>query len=167
MNIHWQENEVREASVPDQGIIDLHFSVSGQHLRSDFGLSLQSAIARHLTWIPSEPSLGIYLNHGPDSGNGWQRPIENGVIQLSRRTRLTLRLPSHRVASGQELTGKQLLVDDFILDVGKGYTKHLLPCPTLFSRHVVMTPEPLDEADFTNAIVTHFHTRGIQPKKLL
>ena len=70
MNIHWQENELHEASVPDQCMIDLHFSISGQHLQSDFGLSLQSAIARHLTWISSEPSLGIYLNPGPDSGNG-------------------------------------------------------------------------------------------------
>ena len=167
MNIHWQENELRETNVPDQGMIDLHFGISGQHLQSDFGLSLQNAIARHLTWIPSEPSVGIYLKHGPDSGNGWQRPIENGVIQLSHRTRLTLRLPSHRVASGHWLTGKQLLVDDFILDVGKGHTKQLLPCPTLFSQHVVMTPEPLDEADFTNAIVADFHTRDIEPRKLL
>ena len=30
-----------------------------------------------------------------------------------------------------------------------------------------MTPEPLDEAGLTNTIVAHFHTRGIQPRKLL
>ena len=167
MNIHWHEQESPFPGELQAQMVDLSFRLSGRQLQSDCALTLYYTIAEHLTWITHEPKVGILLSLGPSSANGWQRPDNEGVIQLSQRARLILRVPKHRVAQGRELTGHCLHVDRFELLVGQATIRNLQPSATLFARHVILKEEPMEESAFTVEVMAALDARAIEVGKLL
>ncbi|MCW8825117.1 MAG: type I-MYXAN CRISPR-associated protein Cas6/Cmx6 [Gammaproteobacteria bacterium] len=166
--MHWQEDEdlERQFVVPDN-VVDLAFSIECKALPVDHSYALASAIEEHLPWFVTEQSCALHLIHGAESGNGWDRP-ENGddLIYLSRRTKLVLRVPKERIESAQELTGKELIVDEQIINVGKANTKKLADSTALYTRYLDTSHDETEE-EFIDRAVADLRAMGLEFKKIL
>ena len=143
----WQEdNSEKTVQVPDD-IVDVLFAMQCKSLPVDHAYALSAALQSALPWFGDEPELAVHTVHVAGSQNGWERPPQGTDQHLivSRRTRLTIRAPKHRVnALLEELHGKTLDVAGSPLTVGEGKIRPLSKERTLFARYVVTQ---LDESE--------------------
>ncbi|MGD8587276.1 MAG: type I-MYXAN CRISPR-associated protein Cas6/Cmx6 [Chromatiales bacterium] len=163
----WQEEvDEQQFVVPDE-VVDLLFKIKCNTLPVDHAWSLSEAIQAELPWFADEPQAGLHLIYGADSGNGWERP-EGGeeLLYLSRRTRLVLRLPKHRVEDAEALSGRTLQVQDNLLEVGDSYTRNLAVTTTLYCRHLVTDAE-MAEDEFLGLAVDALKQMNLRFKKVL
>jgi CRISPR-associated protein Cas6 len=168
----WEEekDENTRHAVPDD-VVDLVYSISCKCLPLDHAYTFSNAVRAALPWMDDEPQAGIHLIHGAESGNGWMRPEDttNELLQLSKRSRMTLRVPKHRVEDALGLVGETLDIDGYSLEVGKAKVKLFSTMPTQFARYVVV-PEGIshdDEAAFMTYAVEELKGLGIRVRKLL
>ena len=144
----WTEKEADKTYVVPDDIVDLAFKISCKCLPLEHSNALSKALIQQLPWLEDEQLAGIHLIHGAESGNGWIRPEDtaNEILYLSKRTRMTLRLPQERVEQARELTGTNLDIDGYSLNVGEATVKLLSTSSTIFSRYVVSAEdEPEDQ----------------------
>jgi CRISPR-associated protein Cas6 len=137
----------------------------------DHAYGFSTAVRTALPWINEEVQAGIHLVHGAESGNGWMRPEDasNELLHLSRRSRMTLRVPKHRISDAQKLTGQTLDIDGYPLEVGQSKVKLFSTLATQFARYVVV-PEGIgrdDEAAFMTAAADQLRGLDIKVRKLL
>ncbi len=164
----WEERkEDKPFEVPDD-IVDLAFKINCKCLPLEHAKSLSMAIHRALPWIADEEQAGIHLIHGAESGNGWMRPEDpaNELLYLSRRTRMTLRLPKQRLQDAGELSGQTLDVDGYELTIGDSAVKMLSTQSTLFSRYVV-SMDTESEDDFLGRVYQELQDMDVRINKLL
>ncbi len=168
----WEEekNENSAYTVPDD-VVDIVYSVSCKCLPLDHAFTLSEAIRAALPWLDDEPLAGIHLIHGAESGNGWMRPEDpaNEVLHLSKRSRMTLRIPGNRVEDAFRLTGAVLDIDGYRLEVGKAKTRLFSTLPTQFTRYVVV-PDSIDHDDeesFMLYAAEQLKALGVPVRKLL
>lgn len=163
--MYWNDDKEEDTSykVPDD-IVDLSFGISCKMLPLDHAYPLSQALQQALPWMRDEPAAGLHLIHGAESGNGWFRPqdTENALLQLSRRTRMMLRVPRERIDAARALEGKTLDVAGHPLAVATGTIKKLSTMSTLFARHVVMDNPAMDEDAFLEQVVAELHGLGIK-----
>ncbi len=145
----WEEDKDENTPyvVPDD-VVDLVYNISCKCLPLDHAHTFSEAILQALPWMDEEPLAGIHLVHGAESGNGWMRPEDpvNEVLYLSKRSRMTLRVPASRVEDAAALTGIVLDIEGHRLEVGKAKTRLFSTLPTQFARYVVV-PEGMDHED--------------------
>ena len=93
--MRWDEESNDEAAVDAAEVVDVAFRLSGRWLPVDHARALRTAVVEVLPWLEDEPAAGIHSIHGAASGNGWERPGSDpgGMLNLSRRTPLVLRVP--------------------------------------------------------------------------
>ncbi|MGI9316181.1 MAG: type I-MYXAN CRISPR-associated protein Cas6/Cmx6 [bacterium] len=164
----WQEStEASNYIVPDD-IVDLSYRIECRELPIDHAWSLNAAIQEALPWIGTEPEAGIHSIHGASSGNGWERPphLPDGLLQLSRRTRMYLRLPKHRLHDAQALVGLNLDLGGFHITVGESQIRALVPATTVFSRSVHSSNTD-DEAIFEREVIDLLAQQEIKVSKML
>lgn len=164
----WQENNSDKTyQVPDD-IIDLVYKINCKCLPLEHAKALSMAIQKALPWISDEENAGIHLIHGAESGNGWMRPEDpvNELLYLSKRSKMTLRIPKERLDDAHKLTGQKLRIDDHELEVGVATSKLLSTQSTLFSRYVVST-ESETEDDFLQRVYQELQKLDIKINKLL
>lgn len=118
---------------------DLCFKVIGKHLPVDHGYALYGAISRILPHFHEDDSAGLKLVRG--------RYMGDGLLDISPRSELVLRLPVDRIASYLPLAGKKLLIDGQDLMVGVPNTRALVPSATLHS-HLVTTKNGSNQERF-------------------
>ena len=120
-------------------IVDVAFRLPGGRLPVDHAYSLFSEVSRVLPWFSEETAARLHQVHTAASGSGWLRPEGScgDELHLSRRTRLTLRLPRRRAADALALSGCELDVAGYSLIPGAGKILVLVPADTLLARHVV------------------------------
>ncbi|MGD8783750.1 MAG: type I-MYXAN CRISPR-associated protein Cas6/Cmx6 [Thioalkalispiraceae bacterium] len=151
----WTEDTDRnkEFVVPDE-IVDINYKLECKTLPIDHAQALSDEIHSALPWFGNEELAGLHLIHVAESGNGWMRPEdpENEVLCLSKRTRMTLRVPQHRLEDAHQLTGQSLNIDGHPLTVKEGSPRKLSVLPTMFARYV-LTEEHLDEHAFLQQMV--------------
>ena len=141
------------------------FSISCRSLPVDHAHALSRAIQAALPWFADEADAGLHTIHGADSGNGWMRPEDpHALLQLSRRTKLTLRLPKHRLNDAEALLGRTLDVAGNALRLDKLTVRTLSRITTLFSRHVVIAVGD-DETDFLKHAVDNSARSASNPRK--
>ena len=165
--MYWKENELddQEFVVPDD-VVDLVYTIQCDALPVDHAHALSSAIQEALPWFRDEEQTALHLIHGAESGNGWERPEGEGdVIYLSRRTKLTLRLPRHRLDEARELTGMELDVAGNSIQIKEAKTRLFSTSHTLFSRHIVDAGDSEDE--FIEQSVVDLKSLGLKFKKVL
>lgn len=166
----WNEDKQEDKGyqVPDD-IVDLSFAIVCKMLPLDHAYALSQSIQGALRWFADEEAAGVHLIHGAESGNGWFRPqgSENTVMHLSRRTRMALRIPKHRIDDARALQGSTLDVAGHRLDVGEANIKPLSALSTLFARHVVMSDADMTEAAFLEQVVAEMRGLGIRVNKIL
>lgn len=163
----WQEETKHENfDVPD-AVVDVAFQISCRTLPVDHAWALSQAVCAELPWLTGESGAGVHTIHVAESGNGWVRP-EGGaeLLYLSRRTRLVVRVPRHRVAETQRLTGRTLDVAGNALAVEKSALKPLAAITTVFARYIISAGGQ-DENAFLEAAVRELNGLGIRPKKML
>lgn len=152
--------------VPDD-VVDVAYSMSCRCLPVDHAYNLLQALRRALPWLEGEESAGVHTIHVAESGNGWIRPEHaTDLLYLSRRTKLVLRVPAHRVADAGRLSGQTLDVGGHNLAVGASTIRPLSPLTTVFSRYIV-AGDAGDEASFMQSALQQLKEMGIKPKKML
>lgn len=166
--MYWTENTEKETrfKVPDD-IVDLSFKLDCKCLPNDHAWELSLAVQEKLPWLADDPRAGIHMIHGAESMNGWNRPEEpDSLIHLSRRSKMTLRVPGLQVGKALELEGSTLTIGDNELNLGKATVKLLSVYEVQFSRHV-MTSAEMDEEVFLQQAVEELKAINIPPRKLL
>lgn len=170
MNMFWTEDreEDKAFKVPDD-IVDLSFAVRCKTLPLDHAYALSQVLQAELPWIADEAEAGVHLIHVAESGNGWYRPqAGDALLHLSRRTRMMLRVPKHRIEGARSLEGRVLVIDGYPLEVlGDATVKQLSALSTLFARHVVMADAGMSEADFLDYVVSELTALAIPVRKIL
>jgi len=167
----WQEDDKpSEFKVPDD-VVDLVFDIQCRELPVDHANELAAAIVEHLPAVCDDARFGVHNIHLAGSQNGWERPDPKlgQRLMLSRRTKLTLRVPQERIDEVQAtLDGAELDVAGCSLRIGQSKQKKLSSQGTIFSRHVVLEDgEQENESAFLQRIATHLAERGIRIKKAL
>lgn len=163
---YWQTETERAEPKCSERVVDLVFRVSGTELPIDHAWLLSESIRSALPWFETEPSTALHVMHGPASGNGWMRPADDEVLQLSRRARLTLRIPTTHIEQAKSLSGRTLVLDGWRLAVGTANLKPLHQSETLFCRHFPIGDDVDEEAALSSA-AAQLESLGIEPRKLL
>ena len=165
--MYWQDETKNEHYVVPDDVVDLVFQIECRALPVDHAWALSQAVRTALPWLELEPVAGVHPVHVAESGNGWQRPQNAGdLLQLSRRTKLVLRVPRQRVDAAQALAGRQLDVAGHGLRVEKAILRPLSAITTIFSRYVV-SADGLDETAFLQGALRELEALGVRPKKML
>jgi len=165
----WQEeeNDVERFIVPEN-VVDVLFSISCKTLPVDHAHALSTAVKQALPWFEEEQQAGLHLIHVADSGNGWERPQGNDeVLYLSRRTKLTLRVPQHRLEDAEALSGQTLNVAGSEMAVGKSSVRLLSTSTTQYARYVAVTGADQSEDAFIAELVNELRESGLRFKKVL
>lgn len=165
----WKEDTggKKEFIVPDD-VVDISYKLDCKTLPIDHAHALSHAIQHALPWFAQEKQAGLHLIHVAESGNGWHRPEnpEHEVLCLSRRTRMTLRVPKHRIDDAHKLSNVTMDIDGHVLTVKEGAIKPLVPLPTMFSRYIE-TDESKDENDFLADMAKVLESMDIPVMKLM
>ncbi len=165
----WSEEEKpHEYQTPDK-VVDLSFKLTCKQIKLDHAWSLTNAISDRLPWFKGEPQCAIHHIYIPQSGNGWIRDddFKDEIIQLSRRTRLKLRVPKHRISDVRMLSGQTISVDGFNLTFGQADEQLLSTLTTLVARHVYVPDTDHDEQAFLMSIHQQVQDMGIDVRKML
>lgn len=163
-----REEDIAPAGEAAPGeIVDAVFAISCRSLPVDHAYALSQAVQAAMPWFALEPRAGLHTIHGAQSGSGWMRPEDpDALLQLSRRAKLALRLPRHRLEAAAALVGHTLQVAGWPLRVDSLALRPLSRITTLFSRCVVFTAAG-DEAAFLVAAAGELDALGIEPQRML
>ena len=167
-DMRWEEESNPGTAAYDADVIDFAFRLSGRWLPVDHARALRAAIVEILPWLEDEPEAGIHSIHGAASGNGWERPGggSGGMLNLSRRTRLVLRVPVRRAGETAALCGRRLDVGGCELTTGERRPRRLKPAGAVFARYVV-DEEDGDEERFMEHVASELRARSVTARKLL
>lgn len=163
----WQETRKDDVTLVADGVTDIAFQIQCRTLPVDHAWALATAVQTVLPWLSSEPGAGVHTIHVAESGNGWMRPEGAGnLLMLSRRTKLTLRVPQHRVEAARMLHGQTLAVASHAMVIEQSTLKPLLAFPAVFARYVACDAGQ-DENAFLSAMVVELEHLGIRPMKMM
>ena len=166
----WTENsENKVVFVVPEDIMDVMFSLKCKTLPIEHAHALSAAMHEALPWLADDDRAGVHLIHVAESGNGWMRPedTENEMLYLSRRTKMTLRLPKEYIEETKSvLLNKTFDIDGHALTIGEGINKPFVALPTLFCRYVV-TDQNDDEMAFMHWAVERLKEMNIPVKKMM
>ncbi|QEP42009.1 type I-MYXAN CRISPR-associated protein Cas6/Cmx6 [Ectothiorhodospiraceae bacterium BW-2] len=160
----WVESPNEDHFVVPDEVQELSFAIDCPTIAVDHAYALSSAINGALPWLAAEPQAALHLIHGADSGNGWERPTE--ALYLSRRIRLELRLPSHRIEAARALSGLTFDIDGYPLTVKQAKLKQLIPSSALYCRYI--TSESVEDEQLLIAeAVDYLRAAGLKFNKVL
>ncbi len=166
----WQDDDDREVQVTDD-VVDLLFNIECRSLPVDHAYALGSALRAAVPWLVEDQRIGVHTVHLAGAQNGWERPDPalGQVLQLSRRTKLTIRVPRERMDLLQaELAGVTLDVAGSTLTIGAAKTRPLTRQGTIFARYVVLeTGEDRDEHLFLSRAAAALAARSVRMRKAL
>ena len=164
----WKENAGNDPGQLDEQVQDCAFRILCRELPVDHAWELRKQILNVLPWLTDEPQAAIHSIHPASSANGWIRPpLDSGdLMQLSRRTRLHLRLPVARIDDAHALIGKEFTVAQCPILIEDCVQHRLLPASTVFARSMDAC-QVEDEQVFTANVVRLLAEIGIHPNKLL
>lgn len=168
MSLYWQEQTKDTALNQPENVVDILFSLHGPTVPLDHAWDLSQQIQVFLPWLTQEQQAGIHLIHVAESGNGWFRPdnLESDILYLSKRTKLTLRIPKTRIVDSGALCHQHLELQGHTLKIGTANPRKLNLASVLFARYVKALAEE-DEHAFLTRTVGQMNALGLHPKKVL
>ena len=131
-------------------MLDIAFEIEGDALARDYQHGLSAALEAALPWLADEPGAGV---HRLNLAAGAQ-------TLLSRRTRLTLRVPRARAAAVEALSGRALALEAGSLRLGRSHRRELLPHGTLYA-HLVAADDDADERAFLATVGRELEALGV------
>jgi CRISPR-associated protein Cas6 len=162
----WDENEKQTEYVVPDNMVDLFYKIDCKQVPTMHAWELSQALFGVLPWLADEPEAAIQQIHGATTGNGWERPPDDEIMHLSKRARMHLRVPRHRIDDAAQLTGAVLDIAGYAVVIGDAMVKPLNPITTLFARYVAV-PEAMDEDGFIEWVSGELELRGIKLRKAL
>jgi CRISPR-associated protein Cas6 len=166
--MYWEEDTQTEQEHILDDVVDLVFSIQCKSLPVDHSHALSEAVQEVLPWLTDEKSSGVHAIHVAASGNGWMRPDNpDELLYLSRRTRLEVRVPKHRVDEALQLEGKTLDVSGFPLDIKQATIRPMSEITTLFCRYLATDDNQQDEEQVLDWVVEQLAKLDIKPRKML
>ena len=167
MTMYWEERTKEETVSGSDDVVDLVYPIACQYLPVDHNFALGQAVLQVLSWLPEEVGAGVHPIQVAISAHGWERPAgADDLLHLSKRTRLVIRVPRHRLEDGQALVGRVLDVRGQALMVtGSPTVRPLQPNPTLYSRNVALGAD--EEDDFLRAAAQLLERLDIVGRKML
>ncbi len=163
----WDDNDDGSKPTQSDKVVDISFKLKCQCLHVDHTDGLALAIADALPWFNDEDLSALHLIHVAGSQNGWMRPEEpDELLYLSKRTRLMIRVPTHRIEDTHTLIGQSLDINGNAMEIGAATQKPVVPSDILFSRYVVAEDND-DENEFLRAAANELKQMNIRFKKLL
>lgn len=166
MIMYWEDSAKSSPYKVPEEIVDLRFRLKCRCLPADHAFALETSLSAALPWLADEPSVGIYLMCGAESGNGWMRQSgDNALIYLSGRARLNLRLPQVRVRQAMQLQGQALDFAGHRCEIGEGKPRLLSTHGTLYTRH--LAPALGNEEAFLENAAKMFGELDIKPLKMM
>ena len=165
--MYWNEDKkTEEYQVPDD-IIDLSFTVKCQCLPLEHMDALSKSLFEKIPGLEEDPLAGIHPINGAESGNGWERSSDpTQLIYLSRRQKMTLRLPKEFLTDAEKLAGQTLNVAGYDLELGKTSIKKLSELPTTFCRSILIDSR-MDEDDFLRWAFEELKSLDISVRKMM
>lgn len=165
--MYWNEDKKTERyQIPDD-VVDISFAVKCKCLPLEHMQALADSLCNALPWLEAETLAGIHPIAGSESGNGWERSSDpNELIYLSRRQKMTLRLPKEKLAAAEGLVDKTLSVAGYDLEVGKSSIKKLSDLPTAFCRSIMIS-ERMDENIFLQWAFDELKNMDIPVRKMM
>ena len=166
--MRWEEESYDEAAAYCADAVDVAFHLCGRWLPVDHACALRAAVLKVLPWLEDEADAGIHSIHGAASGNGWERPDSGtgGMLSLSRRTRLMVRVPIRRAEATSALCERRLDIDGCEVVTGARQPRPLRPAGTVFARYVV-DEEGGDEERFVERVASALESHSVSVRKLL
>ena len=165
--MYWHEESDPEDAyqVPDD-VFDLAFKLSGIRLAVDHAQLLAHAVCAKLTEHTCS-QIGIHQIRVAESGNGWERPSSAGeMLQLSRRTKLVLRVNRDVYEDVLRLCDSELEIGGQGLKVGASKPRKLSPLTTLYS-HGIACDRVQAETDFLADMASALNQMEIKVKKMI
>lgn len=165
--MYWEERDKEETvSWPDD-VVDLVYPIACQYLPVDHSYALGQAVVQVLSWLPDEEGSGVHPIQVAISAHGWERPAgADDLLHLSKRTRLVIRVPRHRMEDARTLLGRELDVRGQPLKItGEPTVRPLQPSATLYSRNVALNAD--DEDAFLRAAAEQLEKLDIPVRKML
>ena len=155
----WNEDDKNGPYQVSDDVVDVGFKVISKSLPLEHAHELFIALHKVLPWLKDEALLGIHQIHGAESGNGWMRPedTENELLCLSRRARMYIRTPDHRLDEIKALTGQVLHIAGHQLELGSSIIKPLSTQSEQFSRYVIVEEGEENEEDFLIRVVAELN----------
>jgi CRISPR-associated protein Cas6 len=167
--MYWNQEVSPETSdIPDD-VVEVSFALQCRQLPVDHAYALSAALAGVMSWISEEPLLAVHSIHVAGSQNGWERPIHgtDSYLHLSRRTRLNIRTPKHRIEDLLgTLPGTRLEVGGCPMKIGEAKVRPLSRETTLLARYVVTEPGQ-DEETFLARATGGLTDMGVRARKAL
>jgi len=163
--MYWQDDDSRDDFEVPEDVVDLLFSIRCKSLPVDHGHSLAQAISHCLPWITNEPQAAIHQIHVAESSHGWQRP-EDDLLLPSRRTKLVLRMPSHRLNDSSVLIDQTLDIGGHSLKVEAFKLRSLSKLTTIFARYIETSDTEPDE-EFMHRMQVLLKKQRINAKKMM
>jgi CRISPR-associated protein Cas6 len=145
--------QYREEDMQSEPKVDLCFQVIGKHVPVDHGYALYGAISRILPIFHEDEATGLKLIRG--------RYLGEGLLDISPKSELILRLPVNRIADYLPLSGKRLPLGGMHLMVGVPRTKALTPSADLHA-HLVTTRNGGDQERFEAEISRQIEQLGVR-----
>jgi CRISPR-associated protein Cas6 len=157
---------VADAANPE--VVDVVFRLHSGRLPIDHAYALFHGICATLPWLADEASARVHRVHTAATGSGWVRPDASAddELHLSRRTKLKLRLPEHRVEDALALSGQAMDIAGYSLTPGDGKAIGLSPASTLLARFVVCE-EQEEETDFVQRLTQTLNASGVSGATLI
>lgn len=164
----WQEkSEDSDQYIVPERIIDVVYKINCKTIPVDHLDSLSQEIIQHLPWVEFEEGAGVHPIHVAESANGWIRPDgKDDIMNVSKRTKMTLRIPSERWDDAQSLIGKELNINGHSLVVGSTTKKILSKMTTIFARYIE-TFEDEEESEFLKRMQKELLDKNIRIKKMM
>ena len=164
----WQESNKDKPFKVTEDVVDISFRIKCNALPVDHSWALYKALSNCLPWIAEDNDIGIHSIHVAASSNGWERPAyqPGNDIQLSKRTRLQIRIPHHRINEIEKLVGESLAISGNTLTIQQFQVKKLIATDVIFARSVASNGIN-DETEFSQWIVDTIAEHGIVIEKLL
>ena len=139
------------AQQPVASAVDVVFPVIGSTLPRDHAQALRSALCHQWPWLESEAQTGIHTIK--------LVPGTQPQAMLSHRTKLLLRVPTHRTSELLATTGIDLVVAGQPVNLGTPHTRELLPHATLYAYNVAGASA--DEVSFMAEVTRELAELGI------
>jgi len=149
-------------------VVDVAFRLHSGRLPIDHAYALFHGLCAALPWLAREADARVHQVHTAATGGGWIRPdaSPDDELHLSRRTKLKLRLPEHRLADALALSGQALDIAGYSLTPGEAKATRLSPASTLLARYVVCE-EGEEEPDFVGRLTLILGASGIAGATLI
>ena len=134
-------------------MIDVAFALEGDALPREHRHALAEALQEALPWLGSEARAGVHRLKLVASGDGADDLV-------SRRTRLTLRVPRGRADEVDVLSGTDLSLGGHRVRAGRARRRELLPHGTLYAP--LVAADAPDEAQFLVTVQLALDALGVR-----